>query len=104
MVESGYFTWCSGAIIAAGISQGKSKFGGSNISWTKTSEFRNDREKRDFITCGAASGVAAAFGAPVGGVLFALEEGSSFWSKTLTWRSFFSAVVSHQVCNYTVSP
>jgi chloride channel 7 len=82
----------TGAVVAAGVSQGKSRWLGFDTSFTKFSDFRNDREKRDFVACGAAAGVCSAFGAPLGGVLFVLEDASSYFSTKLTWRAFFCAM------------
>lgn len=75
----------SGAVVAASISQGKSVLWGVDTSFSKFSDFRNDREKRDFVACGAAAGVCSAFGSPIGGVLFSLEEAASYFSTKLTW-------------------
>lgn len=68
----------TGACIASFLGQGgSSKY---HLTWTWLRYFKNDRDRRDLITCGAAAGVAAAFRAPVGGVLFALEEAASWYS------------------------
>jgi len=50
---------------------------------------RNDKSKRDYVAVGAGAGVCTAFSSPIGGMLFAFEEGASYWSPSLTWRSFF---------------
>jgi H+/Cl- antiporter ClcA len=58
--------------------------------------FRNDSEKRKLMAAGVAAGVSAAFGAPIGGALFAYElsKPNTFWSFSLTWKVFFSASIS----------
>ncbi|KAJ4715765.1 Chloride channel protein [Melia azedarach] len=81
----------TGACIASLLGQGGSRKYHLTCRWLRY--FKNDRDRRDLITCGAAAGVAAAFRAPVGGVLFALEEAASWWRSALLWRTFFTTAV-----------
>lgn len=81
-----------GAMIGGGISQPRSKTLGFEMPCLK--RFSSDKDRRDFIALGSACGVAAAFGAPVGGILFSIEEAASHWSTRLTWRTFFACMCS----------
>ncbi|EDQ86364.1 uncharacterized protein MONBRDRAFT_28321 [Monosiga brevicollis MX1] len=90
----------SGAAIGAGLPTGRSTRMPIDL---ETLRFRNDRDKRDFISAGAAAGVSAAFGAQIGGVLFSLEEGASFWNQSLTWRSLFCSMMALFVLRFFVA-
>ncbi|KAK3036454.1 hypothetical protein RJ639_030053 [Escallonia herrerae] len=80
-----------GSCIASLLGQGGPE--NHRVKWRWLRYFNNDRDLRDLITCGASSGVCAAFRAPVGGVLFALEEVATWWRSALLWRTFFSTAV-----------
>ena len=81
-----------GSIIGAGLSQFQSKTLGFQLPFFE--RFRNPEDRRNFISAGAAAGISSAFGAPVGGLLFAMEEMSSFWSMELSWQVLFCSMVS----------
>lgn len=53
-----------------------------------------DADHREAVSAGLAAGISAAFGAPIGGVLFAMEEACSFWSRKTAWRCFLAAVAA----------
>ncbi|GAA5857166.1 hypothetical protein JCM8547_009348 [Rhodosporidiobolus lusitaniae] len=55
---------------------------------------RNEAKRREIISAGCAAGVAVSFGAPVGGVLFSLEEVSYFFPPRTMLRSFFCAMTA----------
>lgn len=58
--------------------------------------FHNDSDKRTFMSAGCSAGVAAAFGAPIGGTLFTYEisKPTTFWTFSMLWRVFFTAAMS----------
>lgn len=91
----------AGAVVAAGISQGKSTTFVKDFRVFKA--FRDDHEKRDFVLGGAAAGVAAAFGSPIGGMLFSLEEAASFWNQNLIWRTLIASIISSFTLNIVLS-
>jgi len=98
-----------GAGVASGLTLGQKRFR-EMFSWGKKKveakggkakgpdgvldRMHNDRDRREFICAGAGAGMAAAFGAPVGGLLFVLEEASSHWSPALVWRTFTACLVA----------
>ncbi|KAG5511693.1 hypothetical protein JKF63_07290 [Porcisia hertigi] len=80
-----------GAIIGAGVTQGRSRTLGFQTSLFQA--FRNNKDRRDFITAGAACGVSVAFGAPIGGLLFVMEEVSSFWDQSSSGQIFLATML-----------
>ncbi|KAF2645408.1 hypothetical protein P280DRAFT_389017 [Massarina eburnea CBS 473.64] len=58
---------------------------------------RNASKTREILSASAAAGVAVAFGSPIGGVLFSLEEMSNYFPLKTLWRSYFCALVATAV-------
>jgi len=53
---------------------------------TDLSYFANDAERRKLITVGASVGFAASFGAPIGGMLFVMDDISTFYDEYMFLR------------------
>jgi chloride channel 3/4/5 len=54
----------------------------------------NDGKRREILSASAASGVAVAFGAPISGVLFSLEEVSYYFPSKTMFRTFFCCIIA----------
>ncbi|KAJ1911354.1 glycerol ethanol, ferric requiring protein [Tieghemiomyces parasiticus] len=66
-----------------------------NVVSRMFTKFRYNRAKqREILSAASAAGVAVAFAAPIGGVLFSLEELSSYFPLKTLWRSFFCALIA----------
>ena len=90
-----------GALVGAGLGTGRSRTLGRSMKLQEN--FRNPKDHRDFITGGACAGVACAFSAPIGGLLFVVEEMSSFFSKKSLWMAFFASLTSIVTTNSLTS-
>ena len=84
--------------IGAGLSlgrEGPSVQLGSYIGFGLTKIFdRDDIEKKYLVTSGASAGLAGAFGAPLSGVMFALEELHKYISAKLLICTFLASIAS----------
>ncbi|XP_050301056.1 H(+)/Cl(-) exchange transporter 5 isoform X2 [Anthonomus grandis grandis] len=67
---------------------------GNILSYLFPKYGRNEAKKREILSASAAAGVSVAFGAPIGGVLFSLEEVSYYFPLKTLWRSFFCALIA----------
>ena len=64
----------------------------------------NSRKMRELLSAAVAAGLSVAFGAPIGGVLFAYEEISTYFPRRVLWRSFLcsaSAAIILKMLNPT---
>ncbi|KAL7579505.1 hypothetical protein ACA910_007882 [Epithemia clementina (nom. ined.)] len=57
------------------------------------SHFATDKERRILVCIGSAAGFAAAFGAPIGGLLFAVEETSTYIEASMFTKTLTATVV-----------
>ncbi|KAG0276639.1 hypothetical protein BGZ96_003202, partial [Linnemannia gamsii] len=55
---------------------------------------KNEAKMREILSAAASAGISVAFGAPIGGVVFALEEMSYYFSSDTMWHSFFCAMAA----------
>ncbi|XP_026555388.1 chloride channel protein C-like [Pseudonaja textilis] len=81
-----------GAIIGYGLSHFRPKI--LRIYFPSIIRFWNTADRRNFVTAGAGAALASVFHAPVGGLLFTLEEVASFWDIKLAWQTFFCCLMA----------
>lgn len=67
----------------------------AHILYMRLPYFRqNEARKRELLSAGAAAGISSAFGTPIGGVLFSLEEVSSQFPSSTLLLAFMASVAA----------
>ena len=82
------------------------------LDWTleELSYFATDAERRDLVSIGASVGFASSFGAPIGGILFILDDISCYFERHLLLRmlvanaigTFCLALKHGDLSNYSI--
>ena len=108
-VMNGFLGWSTLAIkslglplaIALGLSLGKEGPSvhyavcvGNSISALFRGYRTSASKLREFLTASAAAGVAVAFGLPMGGVLFSMEEIASVFQLPTLWKSYVCSLIA----------
>lgn len=66
-----------------------------NITCRLFTKYRtNDGKRREVLSASAGAGVAVAFGAPLSGLLFSLEEVSYYFPPKVLFRTFFCCIAA----------
>lgn len=66
----------------------------ANLLIRYTSREHNEAQKREILSAAAAAGISVAFGSPIGGVLFSLEQVSYYFPDKTMWHSFVCAMIA----------
>jgi len=87
------------AMLSSGMSLGKEgpfvHIAGCIASFLPYSQLDSNKTLRhQFLTAAVAVGVTCTFGAPIGGVLFAIEVSSSTFTVSNLWKAFFASTVT----------
>ncbi|KAJ3093192.1 hypothetical protein HK102_003600 [Quaeritorhiza haematococci] len=72
------------------------------FGWKGLLSFLEQKKLRLYATIGASAAIAAVFRSPIGGVMFALEEASSYFEPSILIRTTFATVLTYVLVTYTI--
>ncbi|KAH3680560.1 hypothetical protein WICMUC_000234 [Wickerhamomyces mucosus] len=82
-----HYAVCIGSLISQGITK---------LSIFKSIDHNKDSTifAKNILISSSAAGVAVAFGSPMGGVLFSIEEISNFFKLSTMWESYYCSLIA----------